>query len=184
MKRSIAATLASLLILAACQARTERPSSNEAEGRGGQSTERRSDTLKRSTDIYSATIRTLMRQSRGFERIYVVDGPVKGAGNMHVRAAARPFPKRLKNALIRKLDDLQPLGFISHPDEVREGEAGVVANDGVIVLLGEIERHGARVHVGYTSWCGGLCAQSETYVLRPKRGSWAVVGNTGQMIIS
>lgn len=76
--------------------------------------------------------------------------------------------------------------FIDDPDSVRVGRQGLggVKNDGVIITLGPITKHGSRIHVPNGLWCGGLCGQWLTYVLKHGPRGWEISGTTGSAAIS
>jgi hypothetical protein len=54
----------------------------------------------------------------------------------------------------------------------------------VIITLGPIARRKGRVHVANGLWCGGVCGQWLTYVLREFEGQWSITGTTGPYAIS
>ena len=55
---------------------------------------------------------------------------------------------------------------------------------GTLVTLGPVEHVGSQVHVAIETWCGGLCAEGKTLVLRQVAGVWRVVGTTGPEWVS
>ena len=55
---------------------------------------------------------------------------------------------------------------------------------GTVVTLGPIEDLHAEVHVAIETWCGGLCAEGKTLVLREVSGVWRVIGTTGPEWVS
>ena len=176
--------MASTLLLSAC----EQGGTNTRTGRQATEGPTRRDTeaVTRASNIYAAVIRKLLKENRGFDHLYVVNGSVGDASKISITLGHpdKPFPEELEQALMRKLDDLPPLDFISHPDEALQAGAEKVKDDGVIISLTSIERHGQKAHVGSSLWCGGLCAVGQTYVLESEDGAWSVVGDTGKMVIS
>jgi hypothetical protein len=145
--------------------------------------------------IYAAVIRRLVtkdhtfgRSASPFEYVYVVDGPLPGAGNVRtgLRPAPQPFSDAIKDAVEHRLGDLPPLEFVSDPDSVRLGREGIsgVRNDGVIISLGPIETVQGETHVSTGLWCGGTCGQWLTYVLSEEDGRWKITGTTGPYAIS
>lgn len=145
--------------------------------------------------IYAAVIRRLVTKDHTFgggpspfEYVYVVDGPIPGAGNvrMGLRPSPQRFPEAVKRAIEGRLGDLPPLEFIADPDSVRLGRQGIggVENDGVILSLGPIETVQAEVQVSTGLWCGGTCGQWLTYVLGQDGGRWGITGTTGPYAIS
>jgi hypothetical protein len=145
--------------------------------------------------IYATVIRRLVTKDHTFgggrspfEYVYVVDGPIPGAGNVRTGfgPAAEPFVDALKQAVEERLQDLPPLEFIADPDGVRLGKqgAGGVKNDGVIISLGLIERVQDKIHVSTGLWCGGTCGQWLTYVLSQDQDRWRITGTTGPYAIS
>ncbi len=123
-----------------------------------------------------------------FKYVYVVDGPIRGAGQVRtgLRPAARPFPDAVKRAVEDRLDDLPPLEFIPDPDSVRLGKMrmGGVKNDGVIISLGPIKQVQEELQVPTGLWCGGTCGQWLTYVLSKHEEHWRITGTTGPYAIS
>jgi hypothetical protein len=145
--------------------------------------------------IYAAVIRQLVTRDHTFGRapspfkyVYVVDGPIPGAGNVRtgIGPSPQPFPDAVKQAIEDRLGDLPPLEFISDPDRVRLGKqgAGGVKNDGVIISLGPVEPEEDEIQVSTGLWCGGTCGQWLTYVLSEDEGRWRITGTTGPYAIS
>jgi hypothetical protein len=131
---------------------------------------------------------TFGRGPSPFEYIYVVDGPIPGAGNVRtgLRPAAEAFADALKQAVEDRLQDLPPLEFIADPDSVRLGRqgGGGVKNEGVIIRLGPIEPVQDNIHVSTGLWCGGTCGQWQAYVLSQDQDRWKITGTTGPYAIS
>ena len=148
------------------------------------------------THIYAAVIRRLVTRDHTFGRgpspflyVYVVNGAIETAGHAvgdHFGPASQTFPPRLREGLQRRLQDLPPLRFIRHGNDVRRGQQGMggVKNDGVIISLGRIERNRGRVEVATGLWCGGTCGQWLTYVLERDVVGWRITGTTGPYAIS
>jgi hypothetical protein len=150
----------------------------------------------RSVAIYSAVIRQLVTKDHTFgqgespfEHVYVLDGVVPRTGNVNQSFSTepdRPFADDLKQAIEAELRDLPPIDFVTDRDSVlrgRQGRGGVV-NRGVIVSLGPIAPSGNRVEVANNLWCGGLCGQWLTYVVKRQHGRWRVTGTVGPVAIS
>lgn len=147
-------------------------------------------------EIYSAVIRRLVTKDHTFGRapspfnyVYVVNGPIKDAGDPlgdHFGPASRPFPSKIVDGIKEELQDLPPVRFVIDANDLRRGKegAGGVKNDGVIISLGPIERKKGRVHVSNGLWCGGTCGQWLTYVLAEDEGRWKITGTTGPYAIS
>jgi hypothetical protein len=145
--------------------------------------------------IYAAVIQRLVTKDHTFgtgpspfEYVYVVDGPVREAGNPRTGlvGASEQFPDALKRQIVGRLRTLPPIEFISDPDSVRRGRQGLggVKNNGVILTLGPIEPVPNEVHVSTGLWCGGLCGQWQTYVLSAEDDRWRITGTTGPYAIS
>jgi hypothetical protein len=156
--------------------------------------------VPRETVIYAAVIRQLVTKDHtfggadpGFKVVYVMDGVVKGAGdvdgNVDESDPAEPFSDNVKAVLRTKLGDLPPIEFVSERAAVvigtNSGKAiGHVKNNGVLISLGPIEGSGTRVEVGNSLWISGLAGQWQTYVLQARDGAWNVDGTTGPVAIS
>jgi hypothetical protein len=155
------------------------------------------DQVVRRIEIYSAVIRHLVTRDHTFgggpspfESVYVLDGVIADAsdpmaGNLF-GPPARSFPLPLVAGIQERLRDLPPLRFVSNGNRVRRGKPlDGVKNEGVIISLGPIEaKKPHRVQVSNSLWCGGLCGQWLTYVLREDDGRWRITGTTGPRIIS
>ena len=106
--------------------------------------------------------------SRRFEAIYVLDGPVKGAG--YPRASLRrdrpvePFGAELESALLERLNDLPPVRFIPRRSSVLT-EVGDVRKNGVLVTVGPIDRDQQRARLDGNQWVGGKGAVWIKYVV-------------------
>lgn len=145
--------------------------------------------------IYSAVVRRLVtkdhtfgRTSSAFDVVYVLDGASKSAGDPMrdlFQRPPRPFAERLVAGMRRELlGGVPPVRFVDDLDRALKDRSSV-RNDGVAIALGPIERKGSdRVHVPNTLWCGGLCAQWQTYVVVRRGGRWVVTGTTGPIAIS
>jgi hypothetical protein len=153
----------------------------------------------RTAQIYAAVIRKLVLGANGsapdsspYKRIWVVDHEVVNAAQPG--EADRPgqtFSETLMTDLKQALVDLPALAFVSDPN------AAVVADDppmspprdqirgrGTVILLGPIETHGDRVHVGHELWCAAHCAEWFTSVLQQRDGAWVVTGEAGPHAIT
>jgi hypothetical protein len=130
----------------------------------------------------------------GFKVVYVMDGVVKGAGdvdgNVDESDPAEPFGDDVKAGLRTALGgDLPPIEFVSERSSVvvgtNSGKApGHVKNEGVLISLGPIAGSGTKVEVGNSLWINGLAGQWQTYVLKARDGAWKVAGTTGPVAIS
>jgi hypothetical protein len=154
----------------------------------------------RETLVYAAVIRQLVTKDHtfggadpGFKVVYVVDGVVEGVGGVdaHVGQSdpAQPFSDDVKAGLLRALQDVPPIMFVSERAAVIVGKnstdpIGHVKNKGVLISLGPIEGTGTRVEVGNSLWISGLAGLWQTYVLRARDGAWKVSGTTGPVAIS
>lgn len=144
-------------------------------------------------DIYAAVIESMVKSDRkgrfGFDRIYIVDGPVDDAGDPMTgfQRSHDPFGDPMELALAERLRALPPVEFIAHAEDVQVGPQGMdgVKDHGLIITLEPIRHRSAtRVHVGHSQWCGGLCGQWSTSVVKLIQGVWKVTGTTGPMAIS
>ena len=155
------------------------------------------DGVARRIEIYSAVIRRLVTRDHTFgsgpspfQRVYVLDGVISDASDPMAAnllgPAARPFPPPLVSGIRERLRRLPPLRFVNNAKRVRRGKPLYgVKNDGVIISLGRIEvTRPHRVQVSNSLWCGGLCGQWLTYVLREEDGRWRITGTTGPVAIS
>jgi hypothetical protein len=147
--------------------------------------------------IYAAVIRRLVTRDHTFGRgtspfkyVYVVNGAFGDAGDPLsgdlFGPAPMPFSSVISEGIEEQLQDLPPIRFVIDGNRLRRGNEGMggVKNDGVIISLGTIERKKNRVHVSNGLWCGGLCGQWLTYVLRRSEGRWKITGTTGPYAIS
>jgi len=145
--------------------------------------------------IYAAVIQRLVTKDHTFggtkspfQYIYVVDGPVAGAGDPEAEQAepSQPFSDKIKNEIKAELAELPPIHFISDANSVRLDDDSVagVKNEGAVITLGPVEPEENHVEVGTGLWCGGLCGQWLTYELRLKGTTWHVTGTTGPVAIS
>jgi hypothetical protein len=147
-------------------------------------------------EIYSTVIRRLVTRdhtfgegSSPFKYVYVLNGAIKEASNPSgdlFGPAPKPFPSVVVKGIKERLEDLPPVRFITDGNRARRGRQGIggVKNDGVIISLGPIERKNGRVQVSNGLWCGGLCGQWLTYVLRRLDSRWKITGTTGPSAIS
>jgi hypothetical protein len=145
-------------------------------------------------------VRQLVEVDHGFggaassyQRVYVIDGAVPHAGDPmrpQSRLPAKPFDPHTKAQIARQLDDLPPLAFVSHPDQViarrNANPLGHVIHQGVLVSLGRvkwIDDHTAQVP--NNRWQTGLSGQWLTYIVKLRHGTWHVAGVlNGTMAIS
>ena len=147
-------------------------------------------------EIYSDVIERLVtkdhtfgRNASPFDRVYVIEGPVEGAGDPMTgfKRSTRPFDQATKEAILVRLKDLPPIEFITDADEARIGRQGMggVRGNGVIITLGPIRRKSpTELHVGHSLWCSGLCGSWATYVVEERDDGWKITGTTGPVAIS
>jgi hypothetical protein len=156
--------------------------------------------LVRETLVYAAVIRQLVTKDHtfggadpGFKVVYVMDGAVAGVGDVEGNVGesdpAEPFSDDVKAGLVRALEDLPPIEFVSERAAVIAGTnsndpIGHVKNKGVLISLGPIEGTGTKVEVGNSLWISGLAGLWQTYVLKARDGVWKVSGTTGPVAIS
>lgn len=203
MKRAVAITLLAVMLVSSCRGEAD-PADRGPEGAvvssGGahdpSAEPELSDADREHAEIYAAVITRLVtrdhtfgRRASPFDRVFVIDGPIKGAGDPMkdgLVPAPQPFGEELEAAVEAELIGLPPVEFIEDPDAVRKGPDGMdgVKNNGVIITLGPIVRDGDEVHVPNGLWCGGLCGQWLTYVVEQQNGEWRVTGTTGPSAIS
>ena len=199
MRKTLLCLVVTAVLVTGCTGR----SIDEMRGRGpvaaggtSSSATRSARTINEQADIYAAVIRRLVTRDHTFGEgtspfghVYVLDGPVPGAGkptNVTLIDPPRTFERATIAGIRDRLMDLPPITFIPGPHRVRKGKDGLggVKNEGVIISLGPIERSGANVEVPNALWCGGLCGQWLTYVLREHDEGWKVTGTTGTYAIS
>ena len=149
----------------------------------------------RSIEVYGTVLRRLIMKDhtfgRGrspFDHVYVLDGVVRnGARWRKMWKIAQPFSEQVRRGLRKELRALPPITFISGARAQRMGEKGMdagIKGMGVILSVGPIDGEGSRVEVSNSLWCGGLCGQWMTYVLKSSDGRWRITGTTGPMVIS
>lgn len=187
MKKAAALVIAGVL-LGACGAPARVARTNGTPPRAAQRE-------RRTIEIYAAVVRQLVTKDHTFggapspfDHVYIVDGAVKGAGDPMKgdERPDRPFGDKVKAGLRRELADIPPVDFVSDPDSVRLGKNGMdgVENDGAIITLAPIAGGGDRTEVSNSLWCGGLCGQWLTYVVKLEGDVWRVSGTTGPYAIS
>lgn len=150
--------------------------------------------VSRTAQIYSAAIRQLITvdcngADANFEAVYVLNGPVPGAGDANLLVddwrPSQPFKSRVVNALTAELEDLPAVSFVEDRSAVVEGpEPGQVIQDGVLVTLDRIAGGRGRVEVPISCWVNGLAGHWLTYVVQRTDGRWQVTGTTGPIAIS
>ncbi len=150
---------------------------------------------RRSIDVYAEVLRQLVTKDHTFGRgkspfhhVYVLDGSVGSGSIMRTMwKIEEPFSVDVRRGLLAELRALPPITFISGAEAKRMGKKGMetgLDGMGVILSVGAIERHGSRVEVSNSLWCGGLCGQWMTYVLEQHQGRWKITGTTGPAAIS
>ena len=143
--------------------------------------------------IYAAVIRRAMREgAAGSTRgaVYVVDGPVKGAGMPRGDVYARPrgpFEGTLIDEIQQTLGpSVPPLRLVRDVKVAlpENSDNGAVGDNKAVLLLGDIGRTGAdEAHVPITWWCD-KCSRWLTYVVIDTGGGWRVRGIAGPETIS
>lgn len=184
---------AATIAAAACTNEPEPPSTTPSPPTESPTT---TDDVAAEVEIYSAVIRRLVTKDHTFgqgkspfKHVYVVDGPVRDAGDPPgdlFGPASEPFPSDVIAGIEEQLEDLPPVTFVADGNDVRRGPQGMggVKNDGVIISLGPIKPMKERIQVSNSLWCGGLCGQWLTYVLAEDGGHWKITGTTGPYAIS
>lgn len=197
MKALIVAVACAGVLLAGCA--DDSPAAGTAEEPAAGPTEAATPAQSRQVQVYAAVIRSLVLGADGaapdatpYKRIWVVDHEVLDAAEPG--GDARPgeaFGAAFKADLAQALADLPPLLFVSDPDEALTPEyattdplRGHIRGQGTVILLGPIETHGDRVHVGHELWCAAHCAEWFTSVVQQRDGVWAVTGETGPHAIT
>ena len=152
---------------------------------------------ERTSAVYAAVIRRLVMEDHTFgmgpapfERVYVIDGVVDGAGDVYAepKGPRKPFSPAVKRSISRALADLPPVRFVSDREAVvvvGETSCAHVKNGGALISLGPISkaRQGA-VTVGNELFVACLAGQWLTYVLERREGTWRVVGTKGPIAVS
>ena len=190
MRGTVLALSAIVLLAGAC---TDEYADQSASPSTPIETQTQDNDVAAKAEIYAAVIRRLVMKDHTFgganspfQYVYVVNGPVQGAGNplkYSFEPAPEPFSQQLTDGIEERLKLLPPLKFITDPDDVRRGMGGV-KKFGVIISLGPVERKDGKVHISNALWCGGKCGQWLTYVLRKDQGKWKISGTTGPYAIS
>jgi hypothetical protein len=197
MKARIAGLVAAVMLLGACDADTPQPTAGPSPNATPRSTAGPTPPTaseQRTIAIYSAVVRRLITKDHTFgggpspfDHLFIVDGAVKKAGDpMEQRRPTQPFSHAIKRGLRQNLADLPTMDFVSNPDSARLGKRGLngVRDNGVIITLAPIEGDGLKVEVPNSLWCGGLCGQWLTYVVKLEDERWRVTGQTGPYAIS
>jgi hypothetical protein len=167
-------------LLASCVASSKPPTKAQGEA-------------ERTVAIYASVIRQLVTKDHtfggadpGFKAVYVIDGPVKGAGDPYTTVDAlvseTPFGPDVKEGLRTALAELPPLTFVQDRRSVIT--AGHVINHGVLLTLGPILGAGPDVKVSNNLWIGNVGGQWLTYVLKKAGAGWKVMGTDGPVAIS
>ena len=194
MKRIAPLLLAGLLLLACTEQTGTRPEQPES-GKNPPAAPRVSAAERRSIEVYSAVFRQLVTKDhtfgRGptpFDRLFIVSGVVKNGRRWRIMwKIAEPFSDVVRAGLRAELRALPPLSFVFGA-EARQIAKERMNTGGrklaVILSAGPIDGDGSRVEVSNSLWCGGLCAQWSTYVLKATDGAWNVTGTTGPIAIS
>jgi hypothetical protein len=163
---------------------------------GSSSTDEGAATTERTVAVYASVIRRLITKDHtfggsnpGFKEIYVMDGPVRGAGDpdspWDALRPETPFNAAVKEGLRNQLADLPPLTFVQDRDSVVTGaEPGHVINDGVLLTLGPIVPAGDDLKVPNSLWISGVAGQWLTYVLEQGDTGWTIIGTDGPVAIS
>ena len=194
MKRIAPLLLAGMLLVACTEQRVTRPKQPES-GRKLPTASRVSAAERRTIDVYAAVFRKLVTKDHTFgggpspfERVFIVSGVVKNGRSGRVMwKIVEPFSDVVRAGLREELRPLPPLKFVSGGEARRISKERIDGNGkrfAVILSAGPIEGGGSRVEVSNSLWCGGLCAQWSTYVLKATNGGWKATGTTGPIAIS
>ena len=196
MKKISIALVAATLLIGACTDRPERAAPVPSPPRSPSPQPSPQAAFQMESQVYAAVIRQLVMKdhtfgngSSPFDRVFVVDGAVRGAGGpmrSFQERASEPFADDLKQEILDRLTDLPPVEFVVDPETVRKGADGMggVKDSGVIITLGRIKRKAGKIQISNGLWCGGKCGQWLTYVLEPRGSSWRITGTTGPNVIS
>jgi hypothetical protein len=148
----------------------------------------------RTVAVYEAVVRELVTKDHtfgsadpGFEAVYILDGPVRGAADAFwpTREPRAPFSVQVKAGLVAALADLPPVRFVrTRAEALADVPAGQVRNRGVLVMLAPIVGDEKRAEVGANLWIGGKAAIWLTYVVRLRNEVWRVTGTTGPTVIA
>lgn len=155
---------------------------------------------QRTAAIYSAVIRELLNKDSTFgsaplsvKVVYVLDGPIKDAGDAELPTSSGTphgrFSESLKTAIRARLSGLPTVKFVHSRRSAVVGEKGGaspgrVRAGGVLITLGPIRANEDTVRVGSSWWMNGLAGQWSTYVLGQQGAGWTVTGLSGPISIS
>ena len=150
---------------------------------------------RRSIGVYAAVFRRLVTKDHTFgggpspfDRLFIVSGVVaNGTSSRDMWKITEPFSKHVRAGLRARLRGLPPVTFVSGADAHRIADQRMDGGDGkfaAILSAGPIDGSGSRVEVSNSLWCGGLCAQWSTYVVKATGGGWKATGTTGPIAIS
>ena len=193
--KKIASVLIGALLLVACTEQTGTQPKQPESGQNLPSASPVSAAERRMIDIYAAIFHqqvtkdhTFGRGPTPFDRVFIVSGVVESAANWRTMwKITEPFSDVVRAGLRAKLRALPPLTFVSGAEARRISKGrmnGGHKKFAVILSAGPIDGNGSRVEVSNSLWCGGLCAQGSTYVLKLTDGRWKTTGTTGPMWIS
>jgi hypothetical protein len=142
----------------------------------------------RASAIYASVIRELVTSEGNFARarvIYVLDGAIKNAADplSYRQEPTTSFSEGLKATVATAVSDVAPVRFVAEPGSAvnRHGE---VQNEGILVSLGTIRRHGKGLEVGCNAWMKGKDNRWLTFVVMRRGESWKVTGTPGPMAIA
>jgi hypothetical protein len=112
---------------------------------------------------------------------------VKKPSSRNMWTISEPFSVAVRARLRAQLRTLPPIAFVSGAEAHRIAKKQMDGDSkrfAVILSAGPIDGDESRVEVANSLWCGGLCAQWSTYVLKVTDGAWKVTGTTGPIAIS
>ena len=194
MNRIAAFLLVGLLLTACSEQAGTRPEQPDG-GQNQPTAARVSATERRSIDVYATVFRQLVAKDHTFgggptpfDRVFIVSGVVVNGGRSRdMWKITEPFSKPVRAGLRARLRGLPPITFVSGADAHRIADQRMDGGDAkfaAILSVGPIDGSGSRVEVSNSLWCGGLCAQWSTYVLKATEGGWKATGTTGPIAIS
>jgi hypothetical protein len=191
----IAPLLFAGLFLVACTEQTATRPEQPESGRDLPTASRVSEAERRSIEVYAAVFRQLVTEDHTFgggptpfDSVFIVSGVVVNGGrSRNMWKITEPFSDAVRAGLRSELRALPPLTFVSRAEARRIAKKRMDGGGrklAVILAAGPIDGDGSRVEVPNSLWCGGLCAQWSTYVLKATDGEWKTTGTTGPIAIS
>jgi hypothetical protein len=161
-----AGVLTALVVLSACTFVAE-PSSDEAA-------------------VYGAVARTVTEldviadPAFGQRIVFVLDRPVSGTGDVPVEGSepgprASPFGADVREAIVSAIEPALPVEFVSDRDAVVVGApCAEVVRNGVLLILGPLNRRGSAVTLGVETIINCVGGQGMAFTVQESRGTWLV----------